>query len=804
MNFIFTFFFLLFVNLLTAQTHDLCYHGDQYGSPREKNIRPLDLQLEVTLVEKLGRVDGRATYLFEYLRKEIDTVFFDGIQMNVKNISINGSNIKFKSDSAGITMFLPENRKDTSTLVIEYSAYPVRGIYFLNWNNPDASALRQIWTQGQGIDNRHWIPGYDDVSNLQTVTTKITFNDKYPVVSNGKLLSSVQNPNKTKTWTYQINAPHALYLNMIAAGDYKFKSMKSKGGIQIDQYYYPNREHCFDPTYEHSEDMMDWFESEIGVKYPWGTIYRNVPTKDFLYGAMENTSSTIFSDYMHQDKRSQLERAYIGVNAHELAHQWFGDLITERSAPHHWLHESFATHYSKKYLQSLRGQADFDWARRGELLASFNAGKANTLPIAHSASGSPRHYPKGSFVLDMMRNELGNENYRKSIKNYLNRHYHQNVETQDLVAAIYETTGRDLQWFFDQWIHRGGEPELTVDFLLKRNVLELFVHQTHPKTATVTSFRMPMNAKIYYKSGKSSMHPILVQNDKDVFTLKMEDKEEFDFITVDENMDFLRKISYSKGDNYDAKLLNSCSNPLARVEAVERLAGIGWPIKKKTLMNAYHRESSAMVKKEILSQVNMYAADPTAADILFHGLSDTHHLVRRAAISGVNIANDNLKPLLIEALSDSSYINIEQAFDKLYLLYPDEKVQWLQAIKGQEGINHNLEIIFYSKTLKMDGKINPIAHQELKKMTSESADFRTRIAAINILGDSKIYDDEFVRNLIQGVFYFHPGIRAASIQFLNNIRTENFELFSKVLSNYPFEEPRKTQQLLFNRIHINK
>lgn len=793
--------FVLFIHLFAFYSlytqSEICHHADPRGVVREKNILPKDLLLEVTLKEKEGKVEGKATYTIDYLRKEIDTLFFDAIQFDVKGIKINNQSIKFRTDSAGITMFLPTDRSDNSTLIIEYECYPERGMYFVNWNNPDPKAYKQIWTQGQGIDNRHWIPGFDDVANLTQYTAKITFNDKYPVVSNGNLISTIQNDNETKTWTYKLNEKHALYLIMIAAGDYKKKTQKSKGGVVLEQYYYPDREDCFDATYQHSEEMMDWFENEIGVTYAWNKIYRNVPTRDFLFGAMENTSSTIFADYMHQNTRAQLERAYLAVNAHELAHQWFGDLITERSGPHHWLHESFATHYSKHFVKYLKGNEEFDANRIGELGGSFGAGMQNSFPIAHTSSGSSRHYQKGSFVLDMLRNELGNENYRKSIKHYLTKHSHQNVETSDLVAAIYEATGRNLDWFFDQWIHRGGEPIIEVDFKVDGKILKLSTSQVHKMEATVKTFRLPMKATVYYKSGKREFLPLTLASEKESFELPLNPHEVFEFVVLDENIEFLRKLRYAKGESYDKLILKKALNPLARWEAVTRLNSSKWKDKKMEYVDAFHIETNSLVKREILSQIQLINTDEMIEDIISHGLKDRNHLVRRNAINAVMIPTPNLKPLLIQRLADSSYINIETAFNKLYTLYPNEKNAWLDSIKDQDGINSNLTILHCSKTIKDGDKLNLDAIKKLKYLASESSEYRARIPAIGVLVDHKVFDEEVVTNLIQGALYFHPGIRNACAQNLKIIKKENPDLLRDVIEKYPFSIPRKTPQKLF-------
>lgn len=790
-------YFILLLSLITIQSQAqevLCYHGDK-GITREKTILPYDLNLDISLKEKEGKVEGKAYYKFKYLRPEIDTLFFDAIKFNVSKVEINGESMIFKADSAGITIVMPKKKKDTNNLLIVYNCYPERGIYFLNWNNPNPKAYKQIWTQGQGIDNRHWIPGFDDVSNLLRMTMNITFNDKYPVVSNGAMLISKQNPNKTKTWTYKMDYPHALYLTMLAAGDYKVKTQKSKGGITLEQYYYPDKENFWAATYQHSDSMMDWFENEIKVPYAWGKVYRNVPTQDFLFGAMENTTSTIFADYMHQDSRGSLERAYLSVNAHELAHQWFGDLITERSSPHHWLHESFATHYSKKYLQYLKGEDEYDWQRKGERDAAFNAGKNNSLPVAHTNSGSPRHYPKGSFVLEMLRDELGNENYRKSIKYYLNKYYHKNVETCDLISSIYEATGRSVQWFFDQWIYRGGEPEIEVSHTITDKILTVYTNQFHQQDETVRAFNLPMTASIYYTNGIIQYEKLNLKNTQDTFQFKLTQSVPVSMVLLDENMKFLRKIVYRNGSNYNHLIAESAKVPMARMEAIERMKNTKWTDKKMTYNSAFNKFSTPIIKREILEQLTPSDTDEIASNIVLKGMSDAHVQVRRQAIkSAYSRSNMNIKNALISRLSDSSYVNIETAVIKLIELYPTEKMTWLNAIKNQEGIMNNLTLLYHTqiildKTLTTERNASI---DKIKYLASESGEYRSRVPAISFLSENNIIDADIAKSMIQGAFYFHPGIRYTSIDFLKKIKKTNPSAFESAVKSFQFSAPNKT------------
>lgn len=776
-----------------------CYHKDPKGTAREKTAYFYHLDLDIKLKELESRVEGTATYDFHYLRKEIDTLFLDAVEFDVTSVKINSESVGYRVDSAGIVIRLPKAKKDTNVLEIKYSCYPKRGIYFLNWNNPDPIAKKQIWTQGQGIDNRHWIPGFDDVSDLLTVTSHINFNKKYPLVSNGDLIDTKELPDNTKTWTYRMTKPHALYLIMIGAGDYKVKKSKTKNNITLEQYYYPELEAHFNATYEHSEVMMDWFEQETGVHFPWGKVYRNVPTQDFLYGAMENTTSTIFTDYMHQDTRSALERAYIGVNAHELAHQWFGDFITERSGKHHWLHESFATHYSKRFLSHLRGTDEFDWIRKGERDAIFSAGKVNSLPIANSQSGSSRHYPKGSFVLDMLRNELGNENYRKSITYYLRKFGHKNVETNDLIASIYEATGRNVSNFFDQWIYRGGEPELKVDYTVNNKSLHLTTHQFQATIEDVSIFDMSMELLIQYKDKSTEVKTVHIHRLRDTFTLPLSKNDSVQFVLLDPDMKFLRKINYKSGVAYDLDILKHSTSTMARLEAAERLKSADWNQKKKEYLDAYHNETSPLIKKELVSQISTEDSSEVVSDILYHAYKDKHFLVRREAINATFFRFPEIKNLMVESTQDSSYVNIEQAVNKLIALYPNETNQWIQSISTLKGSSNNLSILHNTLILKQNNKTSleyQKALSKLKYLASPSYEFRTRVSAMQILQNNNIFDEEICSGLLQGTQYFNPMIRNTALNYLAAFKSEYSGMIDKVISSYKFRNEKEKKQLV--------
>ena len=368
--------FLLFPSalyLLSAQVKTRSYIYDPLLAPRERVVDFQNLKLEVSFAPQQSLVKGKVTHTFTSLRQKVDSIILDGINIDVKAVTVNGKEAKFKNDSVHITVYTPSlvgGKKDSMT--ITYEATPRKGLYFIGWNDKTGICKRQIWSQGQGIDNRNWIPMYDEMNDKITSEMIVTFDTAYKVLSNGKRIDKKANKNGTNTWHYKMSHPSAPYLIMLGIGKYDIKETKSASGVPLYLWYYPEYKDRVSTIYMHSEKMVDYFEREIGVPYAWES-YSQIPVQDFMFGAMENTTATIFGDFFLVDERAALDRNYIAVNAHELAHQWFGDYVTARSDAHHWLQESFATYYNWLFEREVFGQDHFDWGRRGNRTARGGA-----------------------------------------------------------------------------------------------------------------------------------------------------------------------------------------------------------------------------------------------------------------------------------------------------------------------------------------------------------------------------------------------------------------------------------------------
>jgi len=285
-------------------------------------------KIAVNPIEKT--VSGTIDYDFEVL-KSIDTIKIDAQNMEFSDMKLNGKPINYINTQKELQIIFPF-KKGKNNLTFQYLAKPKQTMYFVG---SEANDNLQIWTQGQGKYTSHWFPSFDDVNEKVVFNLNISYNKEYQVISNGTLKFKSR-LDGLSVWQYQMQKPMSSYLLMLAIGKFEKNSQKSKSGIPLEMYLEPKDVTKFEPTYRDSKKMFDFLEKEIGVKYPWG-IYKQAPVRDFLYAGMENTSATLFNTRYVVDSTGFEDRSYTNVNAHELAHQWFGNLITAESSKHHWL-----------------------------------------------------------------------------------------------------------------------------------------------------------------------------------------------------------------------------------------------------------------------------------------------------------------------------------------------------------------------------------------------------------------------------------------------------------------------------------
>ncbi len=783
---------------------------DPGGQPRAHKLDIIHMKVDVRFDPANGIVQGVVDHTFIPLRKSVDSVFWDAPGIQIKSAELidkkGNQNVKFKISPKGVTTYFQTSLvwDKQYTLEFKYEATPSKGIYFIGWNSPKVTDAKnqtrqQIWTQGQGIDNRHWIPMYDNMNDKFVTETIVTFNSEFKVLSNGEKKSAKSNKDGTTTWHYLMPHPHAGYLLMLAIDRYAVKETKTKNGTPIQFWYYPEHPEKVEPTSLYTEKIIEFLEEETGYPYPWGT-YSQVMVQDFMYGAMENTSATIFGDFFNVDEKGFNDRNYVSVNAHEATHQWFGDLITARSNKGTWLQESYATYYAKLFMKSVYGDDEYAIIMRNEVKSALAAGKKDHIPVVHSKSGSARVYPKGSTIIHMLRYVLGDEEYKRVIKHYLNKHAFGNVETNDLNQAIQDVLGVNLNWFFDQWLYHGGEPNYEVSYTNYGKQTVMKINQMQAQDLTIGLFEMPINCGVYFTDGTKMEKKYVVKNQSEQVLFDHDSDKEIAYVLFDINSEVLKEVTFDKSPEELMNQLAQASHLIDRYDAVLALKSVDIEIKRQALQKAFEKETHYSIKGALVKQL---MSDSKSNFFLISKLPKEDVKVKRVLLSDCKQAKV-FKSVFESSLSDKSYVNKEAALRCLCEDKGKNRDAYFDRTKEDIGLGHNVRITWLSYKLDQlksdsveqlrDKSSNYYSHlNELTAYSSKLYEFRTRISAMRAIKKFNYLNANAIVNVLEACTSNNRRLAGPAVQTL---KWYNEQLLMKnaiqsVFNQYPFSDEQR-------------
>lgn len=396
---------------------------------------------EVDPIEK--NVKGQIRSTFEVL-KESDSIFMNAINIEImENIT---KNFEINADDKKVWFAGKFEKGKRYTASFNYTMKPKQTLYFFE---------DQVWTQGQGKYTSNWLPSIDDVNEKIEFDLNITIPKGKLAIANGKIVEA-ENLGEVYWLQYDMKQPMSSYLVAFAIGDFDKKELVSNSGIPLELYYKPSDSLKFEPTYRHSKQIFDFLETEIGVAYPWQN-YKQVPVRDFLYAGMENTTATFFSEAFMVDSTGFNDKNYVNVNAHELAHQWFGNLVTEKANEDHWLQEGFATYYALLAEKDIFGDDYYYWQlyqTAEQLKAASDEGKGESLLNAKASSLT--FYQKGAWALHILREKIGDEAFKTAIKSYLEKYKFKNVSNEDFLNEVKAVTQIDITDFENNWLKQSA------------------------------------------------------------------------------------------------------------------------------------------------------------------------------------------------------------------------------------------------------------------------------------------------------------------------------------------------------------
>ncbi|MDX9905510.1 MAG: M1 family metallopeptidase [Bacteroidales bacterium] len=754
-----------------AQEKIVVYQADAGCTPENKTIDISHMKADLRIDPYDTLVEGEVEFTFRFINASADSVVFWAPDIEFSDVSIPGQKINYSKSGDNLVVHNLESinyvKDDDYIIKMKYTSRPKYDLFFIGWNEPAVRDNKQIWAHRPF----HWLPYYSD---RLTTDMRITFDGNYKVMTNGVRESVKDNADGTKTWNYRMHKEHPFFSTCLVIGDYKFLEDKTKDGLPLELWYYSNQEDHAEPTYRYTPMMFDFFSQEFGMAYPY-ELYREAPVEDYLYGAMETTTSTVFGDYLAVDERGWDGRNYVNVNAHELAHQWFGNCLSHLRPCDVWLTESFATYYAKLFEKQVFGDDYYQWVRIQEFDETLEASKKDRYAVGHSGGGRARWYPKGSLVLDMMRDVLGDEAFKDAVSHYATKNAFSEVETAEFRAAVYEATGKSLDWFFDEWIMRGGEPHYQVSWAAEKTMDDniatvVYVKQAHQRDNLTGLFKMPVTFEVYYDDNSFDRKIQWIQEEYSEVRIQNPLNKKVSFVLFDPGRRILKTVSFPKSAKELSDQVLRAPLMTDRYDALVSMRNLGIDLKEKTLLEAWNKETFHLTRTEILKQ--LFAGQSARAEEIYsQAIQDQDPLVRRAALENIGKVPDNAKDETEKLLSDISYIVVEKALDVLCRSFPQDITRYLEATKNETGWRgRNIRMKWLEIALQAEQREYT---REISDYAGPQYEFETRINAFYLLKRLNYLDKRGAAFLVNGCLYWNYKVSNAAKEVLGYFYQQN-------------------------------
>ncbi|KLU06774.1 Aminopeptidase [Rhodopirellula islandica] len=594
----------------------------QYAPVRQVDV--LHIKLDVTPDWEAKTVSGTSSITAKPIAKPVSVLRLDAIDLQIKEVRCDGGTVAdFVStrDSLQIAFETPLPVGKEFRVEIDYSAQPNAGLYFrtADMGYPESDA--HIWTQGEAHEARHWFPCFDYPNERSSTEIICHVPADMTVLSNGKRMGEQIDASGLKAVRWLQEKPHVNYLMCLVAG-HLTKFEKQHRNVPLGFYTQPTLAEHAPNSFVDTPDIMAFFEEEIGMPFPW-VKYDQVTIADFTAGGMENTTMTTLTDGTIFSKATENIRSTRSLDAHEMAHQWFGDYVTCKDWSHLWLNEGFATYYTHLYEGHKFGRDAMLYRLHNDATGRILTNDKDTKPIVYKEYTDPmqqfdyRAYPKGAWVLHMLRSQLGEDLYRQCIRTYLEKHGLTSVVSDDLRQVIEEQSGRPMDRFFDQWIYHPRHPDLKITYRWtpQQKLAKVTIRQTQPISDDVLLYQFP--TKLRFVVGDQVIdHEILVQEEEEDFYVALPAQPSI--VRFDPEYTVLAEVEFDKSNELIAAQVEREDDMMGRLLAVASLA------KRKT-------KASVELLSKRLNEDAFFGVRIAAAKALADHESDEAYEVLRAS-----------------------------------------------------------------------------------------------------------------------------------------------------------------------------
>jgi len=690
-----------------------------------------------------------------------DTLRLDAKGMDIKTIAVvkNGKNIPLKyvyQDSLSLAIQLDKvyHNNESYTIYIDYTSKPnnlkvkgsaaindAKGLYFINPDGSDKDKPIEVWTQGETESSSAWFPTIDKPNQKCTDEISMTVPAKYVTLSNGRLASQKPNADGTRTDIWKMEQPHSVYLFMMAVGDFKIFHDKWRNK-PVDYYLEPKYAPYAKQIFGNTPEMLEFYSKTLGVDYPWNK-YAQIVVRDYVSGAMENTTATLHGEQVQKTARELLDsyddESQIDI-AHELFHQWFGDYVTAESWSNITMNESFADFSEMLWAEHKYGKDEADAHSYGAMQSYLRGPVNKTKDLVRFHYDDKEDvfdlvsYQKGGRILNMLKNYLGDEAFFKGLKIYLTKHAYSNGEAQQLRLALEESSGLDLNWYFNQWYYGAGNPALKIshkwDDATKTETVYLEQTQTTGKV-----FKLPFAIDIY-AGGKKERHKVWMNDMADTLSFHVNSKP--DLVNVDGDKVLLAEKKEDKTLNEYVFQYFNAPLYLDRFEAITT-AALTQSNKdaQKVLIAAlkdkyYGLRIKAILALDMTNDDVRNAAQPVLGSLV---ATDKNTLVQAAAINALGKlkASGNL-PLFKQALASQSYAVESAALNAISVTDPAQALPLTKQFEKDASPALTIAIIKIYAAVGTDAEF-PTAYELYTHATGQarfgsSRDFATYIGKV--------------------------------------------------------------------------
>ncbi len=724
-----------------------------YAPSRDYDLQNVRVSLRFDIDQR--KVMGDVTQTLSALRDGLTHLDFDCAELAVSSARVNGKDAAFDLHDNQLRVRLAQPAKSGEKFEVElkYDGKPTSGLYFILPDKDDPGRPREIWTQGEAEDTHHYIPIYDYPNNRTTSEMILTVPADWLTVSNGKLLSVQEAPNGQKTWTWRQSLPVSTYLISFVAGEFKDKKDTWRN-IPISYNVPRGMEDTIDSTFLHTKQMLDFFSERFGVPYPWDQ-YAQTAVHDFVASGMENVSATTLAarDLVHADLASEKPEAADNLVSHEMTHQWFGDLVTCKDWTNTWLNEGFATFGAELWEEHFYGADASHYRLWREQNTWMQSRELYAIPIVtrnidDSVEYEGNVYDKAGWVIQMLREQMGDEAFFRAIKHYLEANRLRNVVSADLAKAVEESSGTNVDQFFDQWIYGAGAPRFTVrsSYDEAEKKVSLSVKQTQKVEGHVGLFRVPIEVSISTSSGEK-LFPIEVSKAEETFSFPVNGAPLM--VLFDKGDKILKSLDFQKTPEEWIRQLQTAQDVPDRGDAAFALGNIhDNEAVANALGDAPLHDKFWGVREEALRSLGRINSQPARKHVLA-ALSNEQPWVRATAVDQLG-----------------KYRGDEEIAKRLQNLYKDDKAYSVRAAALQ--------------SLALDKAPNAGAILE-KALAVSSPDDVMRSAALRAMGS--LGDDSVVPAIVE---WSSPGkpvaLRSVAIGALGRVDLKNHDLTTRLIS----------------------